>query len=422
MRTAWATRSRRCTPACRSTPRPRPAIPPHRRAAGTFLPGAVLGGRYQVLRPLGRGGIGEVWQALDLKLRVVVALKTLRAEWAGGRMLERLRREVRAARDVVSPNVCRIFDMVELDGHDVVTMEFVDGATLAELLRERGPLPLPEAMEIASQFLAGLEAIHQAGFVHCDLKPENLMLTRAGRVVVMDFGLARPQAQDGTLSIAGTPAYMAPEQVRGTGVDARADLFAAGLVLAEMVGSSGTPEVRAALQRAAREDPPRLPDGPWRPALLRALAERREARWASARELLRALEQVALRVPGADERRPYPGLAAFTAADAEYFFGRELEVEALWQKLGQAHLLAVIGPSGAGKSSFLRAGLLPALPGAGTPSSPRRARSRSSRWRTRWPTSSRATRTRSASCCASTTRRPRWRSSGAGAGVMPRRC
>ena len=277
-------------------------------------------------------------------------------------MLERLRREVRAARDVVSPNVCRIFDMVELDGHDVVTMEFVDGATLAELLRERGPLPLPEAMEIASQFLAGLEAIHQAGFVHCDLKPENLMLTRAGRVVVMDFGLARPQAQDGTLSIAGTPAYMAPEQVRGTGVDARADLFAAGLVLAELVGSDGSPASRAALQRAAREDPPRLPDGPWRPALLRALAERRESRWASARELLRALEQVALRVPGADERRPYPGLASFTAADAEYFFGREMEVEALWQKLGQAHLLAVIGPSGAGKSSFLRAGLLPALP------------------------------------------------------------
>ena len=332
-------------------------------ARGPIAPGTLLGGRYQVVRPLGRGGIGEVWQAFDLKLHVTVALKTLRSEWLGGeRMLERLHREVRSARDVVSPNVCRIFDIVELDGHDVVTMEFVDGTTLAEVLRERGPLGPREAMEVASQFLAGLEAIHQAGFVHCDVKPENVMLTRAGRVVVMDFGLARPQAEDRTASIAGTPAYMAPEQLRGTGVDARADVFAAGIVLAEMLGSSGGPEVRGAIQRGVRDDPPRLPDSPWRPALLRAVAERRETRWASARELMRALEQMALRVEGMEEQRPYPGLASFTAADAEYFFGRELEVEALWHKLGQTQLLAVIGPSGAGKSSFLRAGLLPAMP------------------------------------------------------------
>jgi serine/threonine protein kinase len=102
-----------------------------------------------------------------------------------------LRREVRAAREVVSPNVCRIFDLIEADGSELVSMEYVDGGTLLEVLQERGPLDLKEAQDIASQFLAGLEAIHKAGLVHRDVKPENIMLTRAGRVVVMDFGLAR---------------------------------------------------------------------------------------------------------------------------------------------------------------------------------------------------------------------------------------
>ena len=115
------------------------------------------------------------------------------------------RREVRAARVVVSPNVCRIFDLIEVEGRELVSMEYVDGGTLLALLQERGPLELKEAQDIASQFLAGLEAIHQAGLVHRDVKPENIMITRAGRVVLMDFGLAR-QEDSGAGSVAGTPA------------------------------------------------------------------------------------------------------------------------------------------------------------------------------------------------------------------------
>ena len=332
--------------------------------SGAFLPGFVLGGRYQVVRLLGRGGMGEVWQALDLKLRVDVALKRLRPEWVGNpQMLERLRGEARAARDVVSPNVCRIFDLIELDGDELVSMEFVDGTTLTRLIRERGPLEPREAMEIASQFLAGLEAIHQAGFVHRDVKPDNVMITRAGRVVVMDFGLARPQADDRTLTLAGTPAYMAPEQLRGHQARRRGPTCTPpGSCWRRWSARRGTRRRarRSCAGRARSRRGCRTARGGR--SLLRAVAERREARWASARELMRALEQVALRVEGAEALRPYPGLASFTEADAEYFFGRELEVEALWHKLGQAHLLAVIGPSGAGKSSFLRAGLLPARP------------------------------------------------------------
>ena len=330
-------------------------------------PGRLLGQRYQIRELLGRGGMGEVYRAFDLKLRVDVALKAVRPGRAeDGRVRELLRREVRSAREVVSPNVCRIFDLVDEDGQELLSMEYVDGETLAAILRERGPLALKEAREIASQFLSGLEAIHQAGLVHRDFKPENVMLTRAGRVVVMDFGVARSLEDSGRGTVSGTPAYMAPEQARGDALDARADVYAAALVLAEMlsVGGPGAFETRQALWRAARETPPRVPEGAWAGVLRQALDPRPEGRPASARALALALEQVTERLPGIEDKRPYPGLTSFTQADAEYFFGRELETEAVWKKLKRPRLLALIGPSGAGKSSFLRAGLLPALPAA----------------------------------------------------------
>ena len=160
--------------------------------SGLFHPSLILGGRYRLLRLLGRGGQGEVWHAFDIKLRVEVALKSLRPELIrDDRARELLRREVRTARQIVSPNVCRVFDLVVEDGHEMVSMEFVDGTTLADLLRERGPLDLSRAGEIAAQLLAGLEAIHAAGLIHRDLKPGNVMLTLSRRVVVMDFGIAR---------------------------------------------------------------------------------------------------------------------------------------------------------------------------------------------------------------------------------------
>jgi WD40 repeat protein/predicted Ser/Thr protein kinase len=336
-------------------------------AAQTLPPlatGRILGERYQIRELLGRGGMGVVFRAFDLKLRVDVALKSVRPDRVDEKSHELQRQEVRAAREVVSSNVCRIFDLVVEDGQEFVSMEYIEGATLAEAMRAKGPLALKDAREIASQFLAGLEAIHAAGLVHRDFKPENVMITRAGRVVVMDFGLARARTTGPSETVSGTPAYMAPEQMRAEGIDSRADVFAAAIVLAEMlsVGGESIVEQRQALWRAVRETPPRLADTPWAPALRQALSANAADRHATARVLARAIEEVTLRMPGVDERRPYPGLSSFTTADAEYFFGREPDIEAVLQKLKRPRMLSLVGPSGAGKTSFLRAGLLPRLP------------------------------------------------------------
>ena len=327
-----------------------------------FHPSLILGGRYHLLRLLGRGGQGEVWHAFDIKLRVEVALKSLRPDLLrDDRARELLRREVRSARQIVSPNVCRVFDLVVEDGHEMVSMEFVDGTTLADLLRERGPLDLSRAGEIAAQLLAGVEAIHAAGLIHRDLKTENVMLTLSRRVVVMDFGIARNLGEMQADTIAGTPGYMAPEQAAGLPLDARADVFSAAVVLAEMVSSPGRHDSRKRLWADLREDPPRVPAGPWSAVLRRALCRSPEGRYSSAGAMARALE-LEQHAPGRAEQSPYPGLLPFAQEDARFFFGRELEVESLLRQLRRPRLRGVIGPSGAGKTSFLRAGVVPALP------------------------------------------------------------
>jgi hypothetical protein len=323
--------------------------------------GLILANRYEIKRPLGRGGMGEVWLAYDLRLRVDVALKALlprgaRPEWLHG--------EIRAAREVVSPNVCRVFDLVEADGRELLSMEFVDGISLRQLLDERSPLDFFQAQEIAAQFLAGLEAIHAAGLVHRDFKPENVMLTRTGRVVVMDFGLARALDVE-PQTVAGTRPYMAQEQFLGRPVDRRSDVFAVSVVLAEMLESAGVrdPESRQRLWAAVRDDPPRLTDAPWSAVLRRGLARDPDERYESAAAMARALEEVRRRTGITEEKSPYPGLGSFTEADAGNFFGREAEVAEIWKCLsGPPRLLGVIGPSGAGKSSLMRAGVMAARP------------------------------------------------------------
>jgi serine/threonine-protein kinase len=197
------------------------------------LSSQILDGKYRLGELLGRGGMGEVYRADDLRLGQQVALKFLPAALSAdpGRLAQ-FHNEVRTARQVSHPNVCRVYDIGEIEGQLFITMEYVDGEDLAALLRRIGRLPEDKGIEIARQICAGLAAAHERGVLHRDLKPANIMLDGAGKVRLMDFSLAAA----GTVTDirAGTPAYMAPEQLAGQEVTIRSDIYSLGLVLYEI--------------------------------------------------------------------------------------------------------------------------------------------------------------------------------------------
>jgi serine/threonine-protein kinase len=203
---------------------------------GRFLPGTLLGGRYRILTLLGRGGMGEVYRAMDLTLGQSVALKFLPPEAAQNQgLLERFHGEVRVARVVSHPNVCRVYDIGQVEGMPFISMEYVDGEDLASLLTRIGRLPADKAVEAGRELCAGLAAAHDRGVIHRDLKPQNIMINKRGEVVIMDFGLAAIAGElTGAEARNGTPAYMSPEQIKGQVVTARSDIYALGLVLYEL--------------------------------------------------------------------------------------------------------------------------------------------------------------------------------------------
>ncbi len=203
---------------------------------GRFLPGRLVASRYRIIALLGKGGMGEVYRADDLTLGQAVALKFLPDEAVHDEaMLERFRNEVRMARRVSHPNVCRVYDVGEVDGQTFFTMEYVDGEDLGSLLRRIGRLPPDKALDIARHLCAGLAAAHSKGVLHRDLKPANIMLDGRGQVVITDFGLAGvADTIRGQEVLSGTPAYMSPEQLSGKEVTMRSDIYALGLVLYEV--------------------------------------------------------------------------------------------------------------------------------------------------------------------------------------------
>src|SRR5262245_3183750 len=220
-----------------------PPPPPHSsaaRASALFQPGEVFAARYRILRLLGRGGMGEVYGADDLRLEQPVALKFLRGEIAADPLArERFLSEVRLSRTVTHPNVCRVHDVGEHGGLLYLSMEFVDGEDLAGLLRRIGTPNRRKALELATQVCAGLAAAHSRGVLHRDLKPANVMIDGTGRVRIADFGLATvvdDERQRGLL--AGTPVYMAPEQLAGGDATVKSDVYALGLVLYELFSGS----------------------------------------------------------------------------------------------------------------------------------------------------------------------------------------
>jgi hypothetical protein len=203
---------------------------------GRFLPGAIVAQRYRIVNLLGRGGMGEVYRAMDLTLGQTVALKFL-PEGVSHQSLarERLFNEVRAAREITHPQVCRVHDVGEMDGQFYISMEFVDGEDLASLLSRIGRLPLKKASELAAGICAGLSAAHLRGLIHRDLKPANIMVDGRGQPRLMDFGLTASVGKIAQSEVAfGTPMYMAPEQLAGKEVSPRSDLYALGLILYEL--------------------------------------------------------------------------------------------------------------------------------------------------------------------------------------------
>jgi serine/threonine protein kinase/tetratricopeptide (TPR) repeat protein len=308
------------------------------------LPGEVLCGRFQIVRAVGEGGMGHVFEAVDMALGVRVALKMIRPEIAENtEALSRFRREVRLARRITHANVCRTFDL-ERDvrgsmagATEIVflTMEFLEGETLARRLRRDGALPLNEALEVARQVAAGLEAAKGLGVVHRDIKPGNIMLvpsqgnTSGPRAVITDFGLAHAEDTDGSRSVSGiqgnvnpigTPAYMAPEQLDGKDVSPATDVYAFGLVLFEMATGQRALPGKMPLGGIAEPLPglpprpavvsPELPDC-WQRAIVGCLRTKQEERFASAMDavaVLEAGEHVSTQVDRPrDSRPPHPG-------------------------------------------------------------------------------------------------------------------
>ena len=218
-----------------------PVTPTPGFAAGlaVLMPGMLLGHRYEILSLLGEGGMGAVYKAMDRELNRPVALKVIRPELAQNKgIIERFKQELLLARQVTHRNVIRIYDLGEADRMKFITMEFIEGEDLRSLLLHKQKLTPEEAMDVILQVCRALEAAHSTGVIHRDLKPQNIMREESGRIVVMDFGLARTVASDGmtkTGALVGTMEYMSPEQALGQTLDQRSDLYTVGLILYELL-------------------------------------------------------------------------------------------------------------------------------------------------------------------------------------------
>ncbi len=210
-------------------------------ALGQLPPGELLGNRYEIVRLLGQGGMGAVYQAYDRELERQVALKVIRSEMAANpEILRRFKQELILARQITHRNVIRIFDLGQADTIKFITMEYIEGEDLQAVLRKKKKLTPSEAVNIIAQVCRALEAAHAEGVIHRDLKPQNVMMDKTGRAYVMDFGIARSMVASGmtqTGALIGTPDYMSPEQAKGLSLDARSDLFTVGIILYELLTS-----------------------------------------------------------------------------------------------------------------------------------------------------------------------------------------
>jgi len=262
---------------------------------------------YRVLELVGRGAMGVVYKALDVNLERRVAIKVMSAEARNDPdFVERFRQEARIQGALNHPNVALLFDYFLHDGVPVAVMEFIDGESLEQLIRRRGPIPAHESIPIFKQALRGVAAAHRAGIIHRDLKPGNLMITRDDIVKVMDFGIAKRQGVTGATKVStsiGSPLYMAPEQILGRAVDCRTDVYALGITLYELLTGQRPFNARGKAEylvlNAHVNDLPEPPTvyrygipQPIVDAVMRSLAKDPDARFQSAEDFMRALPDV----------------------------------------------------------------------------------------------------------------------------------
>ena len=266
-----------------------------------------LFGEYQILDELGRGGMGVVYQAHESALDRLVALKVLPSHYAkDAEFVRRLKEEARAAAQLNHPNIVKIHAVGECQGLHYICMQYVRGRSLHELIREKGPVGLTQALACVRQIADGLTLAHEHKLIHRDIKPHNIMIDERGRALLMDFGLARPM-QAATMQTAqgvlvGTPLYMSPEQVRGSRLDGRTDLYSLGITLYEMLTGCPpfeAPSAPALMYQIIHEPLPNLHNANREATpevayiLAKMTAKERQERYASAGHLCKDLDAVA---------------------------------------------------------------------------------------------------------------------------------
>ncbi len=396
-----------------------------------MTPGTMVH-KYELIRKLGRGGMGTVWAAHDTSLGRKVAIKFLHTKASKKKEFrERFLAEARATAQFNHENIVTIHDAGEFSGSSYLVLEYLEGEPLSNRLKSR-KLPHNQAVQLMTPVVRALVEAHGVGIIHRDLKPDNIFILNSGGVKVLDFGLAKLFDTEASIdldgenkaelmakfkeagaealgdssvtgggsgvssltgsrrsklhdsegdltragTIMGTYAYMSPEQWGLGRVDAASDIWAAGVILFQMItgehpfGSKATETIMANIGkldepvRSVREVVPTVPEEVAQ-IVSRCLQKRKKGRYKTAKELLEALESVGAAAAGRialrEDQSPYPGLSAFTEQDANRFFGRDSEIAQFIGKLKQRPMLAVIGPSGAGKSSFIRAGVIPTL-------------------------------------------------------------